>query len=306
MKVFYSNHAPLPLPRKHRFPATKYSLLRQRVFESGLLSDDNLQIPAPATDEQLLRVHTPSYLARASQGDLSPKEMRRIGFPWSEGLVERVRHSVGGTIAACRAALMEGMAVNLGGGTHHAHPGFGAGFCMFNDVAVAARSMQAEGLAQNVLILDCDVHQGDGTAAIFAQDASVFTFSIHGAKNFPSRKQQSDLDLPMPEGCEDAEYLRVLGDGLNRVVGSFAADLVLYLAGADPFEDDFFGGMALTKAGLARRDRLVLECCLDRDLPVATVLSGGYARKIEDTVDIHFKTIRTCLDHTNHGTHTGK
>jgi len=306
MKVFYSNHAPLPLPRQNRFPASKYSLLRQRVMESGLIPTRDLRIPSPATDEQLLLVHTPAYLARAMQGKLSPKEMRRIGFPWSEDLVQRVRYSVGGTIEACRSALNNGMAINLSGGTHHAHPDFGSGFCMFNDVAVAARCMQAEGLVENVLILDCDVHQGDGTAAIFADDPSVFTFSIHGAKNFPSRKQQSDLDLPLQEGCGDEDYLQILEDGLNQVVGRVKAELVLYLAGADPFREDVFGGMALTKTGLAQRDRLVLGRCRDSEIPVATVLSGGYARKVEDTVNIHFQTLRICLEHAKRGTQAGK
>lgn len=292
MRAFYCDHFVLPLPPGHRFPMAKYSRLRERALAEGVLRPEDLRVPPPASDEQLLRVHTPEYLQRVVEGRLTEKEVRRLGFPWSPQLVERSRRSVGGTIAACRAALAEGVAVNLAGGTHHAHPDFAAGFSLFNDVAVAARSMQAEERARRVVILDCDVHQGDGTAAIFADDPSVFTFSIHGARNFPFRKARSDLDIALPDGTGDEEYLATLEEGLWRALALARADLAIYVAGADPYEKDAYGRLGLTKEGLARRDQLVLETCRREGLPVAVVMGGGYAREVEDIVDIHLTTVR--------------
>lgn len=270
----------------------KYSLLRRRVLAEGLVALDEL-IPAdPATDEQILRVHDHDYFQRVVQGELSDKEVRRIGFPWSPQLVERSRRSVGGTIAACRAALGEGFAANLAGGTHHAFPDHGEGFCVFNDTAIAARVMQAERHALRIVILDCDVHQGNGTAAVFADDPSVFTFSIHAAKNFPFRKQTSDLDVALEDGSGDAVFLEALRAGLERSLEMADAGLAIYIAGADPYIEDKLGRLALTKGGLFRRDRLVFELCRDAGLPVAVVLGGGYAKQVADTVEIHFQTIR--------------
>jgi acetoin utilization deacetylase AcuC-like enzyme len=266
------------------------------VWAAGLVPlKERVEAP-PATDEQILGVHTAEYWEKVVRGTLSEKELRRIGFPWSPGLVERTRRSVGGTIGACRSALEEGLSANLAGGTHHAYPDHGEGYCVLNDVAVAARAMQAEGRAARVLILDCDVHQGNGSAAIFANDPSVFTFSIHGEKNFPFHKEPSDLDLALPDSCGDSEYLEALRQGLEIAIPRSRADLAIFIAGADPFAGDSLGRLALTKSGLLARDQLVFEHCLDAGLPVAVVMGGGYARPIEDTVDIQFETVRLAVE----------
>lgn len=295
MKIFYHDTFVLPLPEKHRFPMSKYSLLRHRVVAERLVPPGDLRIAPPAGDDDLLRVHTADYLERVKQGTLTSQEVRRIGFPWSPQMVERSRRSVGSTIAACRFALLEGVAVNLAGGTHHAGPDWGQGFCVFNDAAVAARVMQAEGRVQRVVILDCDVHQGNGTAVIFQNDPTVYTFSIHGEKNFPFHKEQSDLDMALPDGTEDAAYLEALAAGLEQALTEAGADLAIYLAGADPHEGDTLGRLSLTKAGLAQRDRLVLDACRRWGVPVAVTMAGGYGRDVHDTVDIHLQTVRQAL-----------
>jgi acetoin utilization deacetylase AcuC-like enzyme len=292
MKIYYSDHFTLPLPEDHRFPLTKYALLRQRVSQSGLFGDGSLIVPEPATEEQLTLAHLSDYVQRVLQGELTEKEIRRIGFPWSPGLVERSRRSVGGTIAACRSALQDSISANLAGGTHHAYADHGEGYCVFNDCAVAARVMQAEGRAQRVVILDCDVHQGNGTASIFSADPSVFTFSIHAAKNFPFHKEPSDLDIALADGVGDEDYLAALEEGARHAIQASHPDLAIYLAGADPFLDDRLGRLALTKEGLAQRDNLIFGLCHQAGIPVAVTLSGGYARLVEDTVDIHFHTIQ--------------
>lgn len=292
MKAFYTDQFVLPLPSEHRFPMRKYSLLRERVVADGVVAPDNLMVPEAATDEQILRAHEADYLERVKAGTLSPKEIRRIGFPWSAAMVERSRRSSGATIAACRAALEDGTAVNLAGGTHHAFRDHGEGYCVFNDSAIAARAMQAEGRLRRVVILDCDVHQGNGTAAILAGDSTIFTFSIHGEKNFPYYKEQSDLDIELEDGTGDALYLDMLEEGVQRALAMAQADLAIYLAGADPFEGDRLGRLKLTKAGLKRRDELVLGLCRERRLPVAVTMAGGYARNVEDIVDIHAATVR--------------
>ncbi|RMD74056.1 MAG: histone deacetylase, partial [Chloroflexi bacterium] len=243
----------------------------------------------------LVRVHTPAYIERVMTGRLTDTEIRRIGFPWSPQMVERSRRSAGATIAACRVALQEGVGVNLAGGTHHAFADAGAGYCVFNDAAVAARAMQAEGRVRRIAIIDCDVHQGDGTAVIFANDPTVFTFSIHGAHNFPFRKQQSDLDIALPDATGDATYLDALEWGLRQTFATAKPDLVIYLAGADPYYDDRLGRLSLTKAGLAERDRLVFGYCRSAGVPVAVTMAGGYARQINDTVDIHAHTVAAAL-----------
>ena len=273
----------------------KYALLRERVVAAGLAPLEGLRIPEAASDRALLRAHTPDYVARVQFGQLSPQEQRRIGFPWSPQMVERSRRSAGATIAACKVALEHGVGVNLAGGTHHAFADYGSGYCIFNDAAIAARALQAEELAQRIVILDCDVHQGDGTAAILAGDESIFTFSIHGAKNFPFRKQRSDLDIELPDGTGDDAYLDALEDGVQRALRASRATLAIYLAGADPYFDDRLGRLALTKAGLAERDRLIFHYCRTAGLPVAVVMAGGYARNIVDTVDIHLQTVATAL-----------
>lgn len=295
MKAFYHDHFVFPLPDGHRFPMSKYSLLRERLIVERIIRPEDLIVPEAATDEQLLTVHDPDYLNRLTAGKLTYKETRRIGFPWSLQLVERSRRSVGGTIAACRAALENGVAANLAGGTHHAYPDHGEGYCIFNDSAIAARVMQLEGRARRVVILDCDVHQGNGTAAIFKGDSSVFTFSIHGAKNFPFHKESSDLDIPLEDGSGDDEYLHALESGVKKALSLARADLAIYISGADPYRGDRLGRLALTKLGLAARDRLVFDLCWQAGIPQATVMAGGYAKDVNETVDIHFQTICTAV-----------
>ena len=292
MKVFYSDHFVLPLPAGHRFPMVKYSMLRERVAASVVCEPDEMRVPRPVSDEEILRAHETAYLRRVVGGTLTPKEMRRIGFPWSERMVERSRRASGGTLGACLAALEEGFAVNLAGGTHHAFAGRGEGYCVFNDSAIAARTLRAEGLVERVIVVDTDVHQGNGTAAILRGDPWVFTFSIHGAKNFPFRKEVSDLDVALPDGADDGAFLEALEVGLERALERSGAQLAIYLAGADPYEDDRLGRLCVSKAGLAERDSLVLGSCRERGIPVAVTMAGGYARRVEDTVEIHLQSIQ--------------
>jgi len=291
VKVFYSDQFVLPLPEGHRFPMNKYSMLRERVERADICGPGELRLPHAVTDEEILRAHNPDYLNKVVTGTLTDKEIRRIGFPWSERMVERSRRASGGTLDACRAALEEGISANLAGGTHHAFAGNGEGFCVLNDPAIAARALRAEGLLQRVAVLDTDVHQGNGTAAILHGDPHVFTFSIHGAKNYPFHKEESDLDVPLADGTDDDAFLAALSGPLDRVLELAAWDLAIFLAGADPFEDDKLGRLSVTKEGLARRDQMVLEACRKRGIPVAVTMAGGYAKDVEDTVDIHFQTI---------------
>jgi acetoin utilization deacetylase AcuC-like enzyme len=292
MKLFYSDTFVLPLPEGHRFPMEKYRRLRERLVAAQIVPPETLRVPHAATDTELLRAHSPDYLRRCQAGELTAQEIRRIGFPWSPEMVERSRRSSGATIEACRAALEDGLAASLAGGTHHAYRDHGEGYCVFNDSAVAARAMQAEGRARRVVIVDCDVHQGNGTAAILAGDETIFTFSIHGANNFPFHKEQSDLDIALDDGAGDEAYLEALDHGLSQAIELSRADLAIYLAGADPFADDRLGRLALSKRGLAERDRMVFDYCHQAGLPIAITMAGGYARNIDDTVDIHFQTVR--------------
>jgi acetoin utilization deacetylase AcuC-like enzyme len=300
MKIYYSDHLLVPLPDGHRFPMPKYALLHGQVRAAGLPGVELL--PAgPASDDQLRLIHNPEYVSKVITGGLSAKELRRIGFPWSPELVVRSRYSVGGTICACRAAVQEGYAANLAGGTHHAYPDHGEGYCVFNDVAVAARVMQSESRARRLVILDLDVHQGNGSAAVFVGDPSVFTLSVHGAKNFPFHKEPSDLDIALPDGSDDAAFLAAVQDGVSRALQQAQADLAIYIAGADPYVDDRLGRLAMTKQGLAERDRLVFELCRSSELPVAIVMGGGYARDVNDVVEIHLQTIRLAAQMANEG-----
>lgn len=274
----------------------KYRLLRDRLTASGLVSPEQV-IPGPgATTEQLALAHTRGYIDKVDHGGLSEKEVRRLGFPWSPQLAERSRHSVGSTIAACRTALESGLGVNLGGGTHHACADHGQGYCVYNDVAVAARVIQQEKRADRVLVVDCDVHQGNGTASILQGDASFFTFSIHGEKNFPFRKEASDLDVGLPDGTGDEEYLETLDGALAYIETRFTPDLVIYLAGADPYQGDRLGRLALSKAGLRARDRLVFEKYLGQGVPLAVAAGGGYAKDVGEIVGIHLATLRVGLE----------
>lgn len=292
MKLFYTDVFVLPLPAGHRFPMEKYARLRAALLAGGDFSETDFHLPPAASDEELARAHDLDYIRAVSCGELEISAQKAIGFPWSPGMVERSRRSAGATLAACRAAFADGVSANLAGGTHHAFRDRGEGFCVFNDAAVAARAMQAEGQAQRVLIVDCDVHQGNGTASILRGDDSIFTFSMHGARNFPFEKENSDLDIELPDGCNDAAYLLQLDHGLDTAFDLARPDLVIYLAGADPYQDDRLGRLALTFDGLAERDRRVFQRCSDLDLPVAVAMAGGYARQIDDTVAIHAQTIR--------------
>jgi acetoin utilization deacetylase AcuC-like enzyme len=267
-----------------------------RIIENlgGQLVD--LRVPQQAPREAILHAHDAEYIRRFFNGELSSKEIRRVGLPWSLQIVKRTCYSVGATIAACRAAISEGVAVNLGGGTHHAFHNHGQGFCWLNDSVIASRAMQDEGLAENVLIVDCDVHQGDGTADIVRNDPTIFTFSIHGKNNYPYHKKTSDLDIELDDATTDGTYLDALEKGLVASTQKFTADLVIYLAGADPYKKDRFGRLSLTKKGLAQRDRLVLKYLKKCELPVAVTMAGGYAPEIQDIVDIHFRTIETVLE----------
>jgi acetoin utilization deacetylase AcuC-like enzyme len=289
MRLFATDRFALPLPPDHRFPIAKYRLLRERVEAEGL---GDLVEPHAATDAELELVHDREYLRKIATGDLTPLEARRIGFPWSEALVERSRRSTGATIDAARAALEDGAAVNLAGGTHHACRDHGEGYCVFNDAAVAARVLQREGRAARALVVDCDVHQGNGTASIFAGDPTVYTFSIQAAGNYPFTRARSRLDIDLPDGAGDAEYLRALDAGLTRAVEESRAEVAIYLAGADPWRDDRLGRLKLSKQGLAERDEIVFDHLEAAAVPVAVVMAGGYGRDIRDTVEIHLQTVR--------------
>ncbi len=291
MQLFYCDHFVLPLPDGHRFPMAKYARLRQRLIDAD---DPRLRFvePPAATDAQLGLVHDRRYLHRIVSGAMTAAEQRTLGFPWSPALVERSRRSTGATIAACRAAVADGVAANLAGGTHHAMPAAANGFCVFNDAAVAARTLQREAPGvRHVMIIDLDVHQGNGTAAALAHDDSVFTLSVHGERNYPFRKVDGDLDMGLPDGTGDDAYLSAVEKAIHQAFQRFSPDLIIYLAGADPYEGDRLGRMAVSKQGLAARDALVLERCRGAGLPVAIAMAGGYARDVEDIVDIHAATI---------------
>jgi acetoin utilization deacetylase AcuC-like enzyme len=301
MKAFYSDHFVLPLPPGHRFPMVKYRLLRE-ALAAELPGLRLLEAPA-ATDGELALAHEPGYVQAVVSGALDAAQQREIGFPWSDAMVERSRRSVGATIAAARAALEEGVAANLAGGTHHARADRGSGYCVFNDIAVAARLMQAEWRRTRrdllrVAVIDLDVHQGNGTATIFRDDPTVFTLSLHGAKNFPFRKEASDLDVELPDDCNDDAYLAALDRALGSLWdrhGQALPGLVFYLAGADPHESDRLGRLKLSTAGLAERDRRVFSACAARGIAVALAMGGGYGDPIETTVAVQLGTCRAAL-----------
>lgn len=268
----------------------KYARLRARVTEERLVAPDCLREPHAISWDDLRRVHDADYVARVREGRLTPDEQRRIGFPWSPQMVERSRRSVGATLDAARAALQDGVAANLAGGTHHAFRDRGEGYCVFNDVAVAAVTLLETGRVRQVAVLDLDVHQGNGTAAIFSGDRRVFTCSLHGAANFPFRKEHSDLDVPMPDGIGDDDYIAQLGPALSAVL-AVGPDLLFYVAGADPYEGDRLGRMRLSEAGLRRRDAIVLGRCFAERVPVAVSMAGGYAADLDAIARIHAGTI---------------
>jgi acetoin utilization deacetylase AcuC-like enzyme len=299
--AFYADHFVLPLPDGHRFPMAKYARLRERL--SAELPQVDMHEALAASDGELALVHTPSYIVAVAQGTLGAAAQREIGFPWSPAMAERARRSVGATLQACRSAMGgAGLAANLAGGTHHAYADKGSGFCVFNDAAVAARLMQAEHARSHrargplqVAIVDLDVHQGNGTARIFANDASVFTLSLHGAKNFPFRKEPSDLDVELPDGCDDAFYMEALERALDELTQRFEPGLVIYLAGADPHEGDRLGRLKLSYDGMEARDRRVMDWAWQRRVPLAFTMAGGYGHDMETTVQVQMHTYRTAL-----------
>ena len=287
MIVFSHDRWTFPLPAAHRFPLSKYALLRERLEVEGIA---DVRESEPVPWHWLEAVHDPGLVRRIREGALSVREQRGLGLPWSAALVERGRRSVGGTVAAARRALERGVGMNLGGGTHHAGRDFARGYCLFNDVAVALARLRAEGRARRALVVDCDVHQGDGTAQLLAPDPDAFTLSLHGERNYPFQRIPSDLDVDLPSGTRDEAYLRALEGALDRAIPQARPDVAFYLAGADPFEGDRLGRLALTKPGLRARDELVLERLRAAGSPVVVVLAGGYARDIRDTVDINAAT----------------
>jgi acetoin utilization deacetylase AcuC-like enzyme len=290
-KLFYSPYYYADIGEGHVFPIRKFELVRDKLLQEGTLLAEEIVEPEPASVEDVRLVHTEDYVTRLINGELTAKEVRKLGLPWSKSLVRRSFLATSGTISAAKEALQTGVASNLAGGTHHAFPDRGEGFCVLNDVAVAVRVLQKENLAQRFLIVDCDVHQGNGTAFIFKDDDSVFTFSMHGAKNYPLHKERSSLDLELPDKTGDAEFLETLNEALPRVF-LHNPDIVFYLGGADPFEKDKLGRLGLTIEGLRERDETVLRFALEHQTPVVTTMSGGYALDINDTVEIHANTIR--------------
>ena len=301
MRVHYADQFVLPLPPGHRFPMEKYRLLRDRLAAER--PEVRLVQALRATDGELALAHSPAYIAAIADGSVDPKILREIGFPWSPAMAERARRSVGATIAACRAAFEEGVAANIAGGTHHAYADKGGGFCVFNDAAVAARLMQAERARAGrqapplrVAVIDLDVHQGNGTASIFRHDPSVFTLSLHGQKNFPFRKEPSDLDIDLPDGCRDDAYLEALERALDELERRFEPGLVIYLAGADPHEGDRLGRLKLSWDGLEARDRRVFDWAWQRRVPVAFAMAGGYGHRLEDTVQVQSNTFRVAAE----------
>jgi len=292
VRVFHSDHHVVPLPPKHRFPMGKYRMLREALLASGVLRPDELTPAEPVDPDDLLRVHTRRWVGAVLDARLTEAEERRLGFPWSPELVLRSRAAVGGTCAAAARALEDGIGGNLAGGTHHAFPDHGEGYCVFNDIAVSIRSLQAARCIRRALVVDLDVHQGNGTAAVFADDPEVFTFSMHGEHNFPFRKHRSTLDVGLPDGTGDDVYLDALARHLPRVLEAARPDVVYYQAGVDPLAEDTLGRLSLTHAGLEARDTFVLEAVRRSGLPVVVTLGGGYARPLEASVRAHIGTYR--------------
>jgi len=292
MRVFYTPRYYADIGEGHIFPIRKFELVRDKLLAEGTLDLSEIVEPAPAIIEDVLRVHTEDYITRLRNGALTNKEIRRLGLPWSEPLVRRSFYAVGGTIAAALHAFEEGYCSNLAGGTHHSFADRGEGFCVLNDVAIAIRTLRARGVIGRAAIVDCDVHQGNGTATIFAGDPDTFTFSMHGANNYPLFKARSSLDVELKDGTGDKEYLEILNQSL-QLVFAHEPEIIFYLAGADPFAADKLGKLNLSIEGLRARDERVLRECYQREIPITTVMSGGYGKQLSDTVEIHCNTIRS-------------
>ena len=294
-KLVYSDRYDLNLG-PHVFPSQKYRLIHDRMLQEGFAAPEDFVEPQPAEDEQILLVHTPEWVQKLKTGTLSYVDIMRLEIPYSRQMVDAFWLATGGTILAARHALREGLGFNIGGGFHHAFPGHGEGFCAIHDVAVAIRALQRERLIERAMVVDCDVHHGNGTAGIFAGDASVFTLSIHQFNNYPDEKPPSTIDVNLPDGIGDEDYLHQLRESLLPGIRDFSPNLIAYIAGADPYREDQLGGLALTKEGLMRRDRLVLETAQSKRVPSVVTLAGGYARNVSDTVDIHCNTARVAKE----------
>ena len=295
MRIVYSDKYDLNLG-DHVFPSVKYKLTKQRLLADAVARSEDFVQPEPATDEDVALVHHREYIRKLKEGKLSHVEILRLEIPYSPELVRAVWLAAGGSILAGRVALEDGVAVNLGGGFHHAFPDHGEGFCVLHDVAIAIRRLQKDGLVRRAMTVDTDVHDGNGTAAIFAGDDSVFTLSIHQENNYPYPKPPSSLDINMADGAEDEEYLAALDEGLDAALERFTPDVLFYLAGADPYREDQLGGLKISLDGLERRDRMVYEKARAKKIPVAVTLAGGYARHVQDTVRIHTNTIRAAKE----------
>lgn len=296
MRLIYSDQYDLNLGQ-HVFPSVKYKLTRDKLLEEDAARPEDFVEPEPASDEDIARVHHQEYIDKLQNGTLSQEEILRMEVPYSPGLVRAVWLAAGGSILAGRLALKHSAAVNLGGGFHHAFPGHGEGFCVLHDVAVAIRRLQKDCAIRTAMTVDCDVHQGNGTAFIFRDDPSVFTFSIHQERNYPFPKPPSNLDVNLEDGVEDEEYLAALEEGLDRSLALFEPDLIFYIAGADPYREDQLGGLRLSMEGLIQRDRMVFSKAQTKHIPVAVTLAGGYARRVEDTVRIHANTARLAKEY---------
>lgn len=280
----------------HVFPTNKYFLIYNRLLEEGIFSKKDFIFPEPAKEEDLLLVHTDDYVSKLLEGKLSTNDIMRLELPFSQELVSGSRICVEGTIQSCRLAVKDGAGIHIGGGFHHAYPDHGEGFCVFNDIAIGIRKVQQEALIERALVVDCDLHQGNGTAFIFAKDNSVFTFSIHQENNYPAQKPPSDMDIGLADGAGDEEYLKNLNEHIPGIIEEFKPELVFYVAGADPYQNDQLGGLSLTQKGLRLRDELILNLCRSNNIPLAAALAGGYAIDVEDTVTIHCNMIKTAKE----------
>jgi len=294
LKLIYDDRYDLNLGA-HVFPSQKYRLVYERLLQDAIASQEDFLKPAPASDEDILRVHSQDYLYKLKTGSLTRAEVMRMEVPYSAELIEACWLAAGGSILSARRALEDGFSANIGGGFHHAYPDHGEGFCVIHDVAVAIRKMQADGAIERAMVVDTDVHQGNGTAAIFGGDETVFTMSIHQEHNYPYPKPPSTVDVNLPDGTGDADYLAILEKYLHRSFEEFSPQLLFYVAGADPYQEDQLGGLALTMEGLAQRDAVVLGYAQRNQVPTAVTLAGGYARKVEDTVTIHVNTIKAAI-----------
>ncbi|WP_138429490.1 histone deacetylase family protein [Fodinibius saliphilus] len=296
MRLSYSPDYYAPIPNEHIFPMKKFTALHHYLLEQNLIDSSDIVEPSPVDIPNLTTVHSQRYSNGIVNGDLGKRELRKLGLPWSKRLAHRSRLAVQGTINASLMALQDGISGNLAGGTHHAMPDYGEGFCVFNDVAVAIKVLRQSMWAKKILVIDCDVHQGNGTAKIFKNNDDVFTFSLHGAKNYPFKKPPSTLDIGLPDETQDEVYLSTLGDALDEIFEQFSPDLVYYLGGIDPLEADHFGRLSLTMNGLKNRDRIVIQKVIDDDVPLVLLLSGGYAPTLGDTVRAHALMYETALE----------